>query len=111
MLIEFRIQLDNKGGVTFVPAQQSADQKNSTTPPEVVLTESFSGAENTKTKTDKPGSGPFGDGGTGMPSSGPGAVIVLGPIVLCGPCDGRSGPGGSGPFGDGGTGKPGDNEN
>ena len=109
MVIEFKIQLDDNGGATIIPAQTNGNQ-NSTAQKQ--LSSAFS-AQSTPAPTPVPkaGDGPLVGPGTGLPAgvgapAGSGMVFVLGPIVICGSGPGHTGPGGDGPLVGPGTGKP-----
>jgi hypothetical protein len=111
MLIEFKIQLDDSGGATVVPA--SANAVNPALPKETVLGSTYgaAGATAASPVATKGGSAPIGGPGTGPPtgaisSSGSGTVFVIGPIVICGSGPGHTGPGGAAPIGGPGTGPP-----
>jgi hypothetical protein len=108
MLIEFKIQLDDSGGATVVPA--SANAVNLALPNETVLGSTY-GATAASPVATKGGAAPIGGPGTGQPtgsvsSSGSGTVFVIGPIVICGSGPGHTGPGGAAPIGGPGTGPP-----
>jgi hypothetical protein len=111
MLIEFKIQLDENGGATVIPA--SANAINPNLPKELQLG-SFAGAPAAaaaRAAAQKGGAAPIDPPGTGLPpgavsSSGSGMVFVIGPIVICGSGPGHSGPGGAAPIDPPGTGKP-----
>jgi hypothetical protein len=92
MLIEFRIQLDDSGGARIVQAEASP---NPNLPSHQLLTAAYA-PRRPDAKDSAPGSRPggdppFSDAGTGIPtgtpssSSGTGMVVVIGPIVICGP--------------------------
>jgi hypothetical protein len=111
MLIEFKIQLDDNGGATVVPA--SVNTINTALPKEVQLGSAVgaAGAAASGAVAQKGGDAPLADPGSGKPSgvsssSGSGIVFVLGPIVICGSGPNHTGPGGDAPLADPGTGKP-----
>jgi hypothetical protein len=111
MLIEFKIQLDQSGGATVIPA--SANAVNPALPATAQLGSSYpgSGAVGSGAGGQKGGDAPLADPGTGQPSgigsaAGSGMVFVLGPIVICGSAPNLTGAGGDAPLADPGTGKP-----
>jgi hypothetical protein len=109
MLIEFRIQTDDNGGVNVVQAQANP---NPSLPAQKHLAAAFvpNPANAAKTGGDAPVDGL----GTGkppvipslLPSSGSGTMFVIGPIVICGSGPGHAGPGGDAPVDGLGTGNP-----
>jgi hypothetical protein len=109
MLIEFRIQLDDNGGVNVVQAQANA---NPNLPGQQRLPVAYfaPGTAAPNPAANKGGSGPIDGLGMGAPtgaaSSGSGMVFVLGPIVICGSGASPAGPGGAGPIDGLGMGKP-----
>jgi hypothetical protein len=113
MLIEFKIQVDESGGATVVPA--GANTVDPTKPKQVELgtaaaaaaTPSTTAAANPTATTDgKGGATPGPDPGTGTPSGGPSSVFIIGPIVVFGSGTGQGVPGGATPGPDPGTGTP-----
>jgi hypothetical protein len=107
MLIEFKIQLDDNGGVNVVQAQANP---NPNLPAQKQLPAGFvAQGPVAPNPFGKGGDAPLSDTGTGLPSSrgsGSGMVFVLGPIVICGSGPGHTGPGGDAPLSDTGTGAP-----
>jgi hypothetical protein len=114
MLIEFRIQMDDNGGVNIVPAQANANP-NLQGQQQLGVAYVAPGPAAPNPAVKKGGDAPISDLGTGVPagaplSSGSGMVFVLGPIVICGSGPGHTGPGGDAPISDLGTGKPNGND-
>jgi hypothetical protein len=133
MLIEFKIQLDNNGGVSILPAiasplpgvplqkqlaahipqpanpgAQPPQAANPGAQPPQAADAGAQKAANALPAADanaQKGAGAPTDGtGTGGPS-GSGMVFVIGPIVICGSGPGHTGPGGGAPTDGPGTGK------
>jgi len=128
MLIEFKIQLDNSGGATVIPA--SANAINPALPSQKQLSAAYTpSATNPAAASKAGGDAPLSDTGTGLPSpaaggdaplsdtgtgspsngvlsSGSGTMFILGPIVICGSGPGHTSPGGDAPLSDTGTGMP-----
>ena len=110
MLIEFRIQTDDNGGVNVVDAQANP---NPNLPAQKHLGAVFGvNPAAPPGKAQPGGDAPVGDIGAGKPpvvppssSSGSGTVFVIGPIVICGSGPGHTGAGGDAPVGDIGAGK------
>jgi hypothetical protein len=108
MLIEFKIQLDDNGGVNVVPAQANGNP-NLQGQQQLGVAYVTPGHSAPNPVAKKGGDAPLSDTGTGLPSSqgsGSGMVFVLGPIVICGSGPGHTGPGGDAPLSDTGTGAP-----
>ena len=122
MLIEFKIQLDDNGGVSVVQAPAIANpnlaaqkQLAAVYPATAHAAARGVAAKGPAAAKDQPGgNGPPVDGpGTEAPpaglslSPGSGMVFVLGPIVICGSGPGQAGAGGAAPVDGPGTGAPG----
>jgi hypothetical protein len=110
MLIEFRIQMDDNGGVNVVQAPANANP-NSPGQQRLPVAYAAPGPAAPNPAANKGGSGPIDGLGMGAPtgaeSSASGMVFVLGPIVICGSGGaGPAGPGGSGPIDGLGMGEP-----
>lgn len=123
MLIEFKIQLDNNGGVSVVPAIAPAlpgaplqkvlaahipqPANPGAQPPQAADAGAQKGADAlpaADVNAQQGGAAPVDSPGTGGPS-GSGMVFVIGPIVICGSGPGHTGPGGGAPVDSPGTGK------
>jgi hypothetical protein len=112
MLIEFRIQMDENGGVNVVQAQ--ATPLPNSQPKQLGAAFAQNPTATVPAAAGKPGGDApiITDTGAGKPPTGvaahagSGMMFVIGPIVLCGSGPGHTGAGGDAPIGDIGTGKP-----
>jgi|SRR5580698_3512268 hypothetical protein len=91
MLIEFKIHLDGSGGATVT--QASANAVNPGLPAHKQLAGAYVPNPGANAQPVIPPS-PAASGSVS------GTVIVIGPIVICGPGSGQAGPGPTGPGGD-----------
>jgi hypothetical protein len=87
MLIEFKIHLDGSGGATVT--QGSANAMSPGLPAHKQLAGAYVSSPVANAQPAMP---------TSPAGSGSGTVIVIGPIIICGP--GQAGPGQTGPGGD-----------